>query len=76
VGSLKSLLTRLAGLGFTGTSILVAGKLSIALLVGVMGLVAIVVSTVILAGTFGCDRHRDAAQTVLAILLGRKNKPR
>ena len=28
-----------------------------------------------LTGTFGQDRYRDAAQTVLMILLGRKSKP-
>jgi hypothetical protein len=66
MGSLKSFVPRLAGMSGT---VLVAGRLGVLLILGLVILLAI-------TGTFGRESHKDAAQTVLAILLGRKNKPR
>jgi hypothetical protein len=66
MGSLKSFVPRLAGLSGT---VLVAGRLGVLLVLGLIILLAV-------TGVFGRDRYRDAAQAVLVILLGRKNKAR
>jgi hypothetical protein len=61
MGSLKRVVPRVAGLVSAAGAIVVSGR--IVAFLG-FGLIA-------LTGVFGRDDHREAAQTVLAILLGR-----
>jgi len=68
MGSLRAIVPRAGGMGAVASGIMVAGRLAVLLGLGLVIVLA-------LTGTFAQDRYRDAAQTVLMILLGRKNKP-
>jgi hypothetical protein len=64
MGSLKRVVPRVAGLVSAAGAIVVSGRIVAFLGFGLIAFLA-------LTGVFGRDDHREAAQTVLAILLGR-----
>jgi hypothetical protein len=63
MGSLKRIVGRIVGLSTAVGTIAVSGRIVIFLAFALIAILA-------LTGTFGPDRYRDAAQAVLAILLG------
>jgi hypothetical protein len=71
VGSLKNTVLRVGGLSITAGSIAVSGRIGALLVLVLAALVFALIATLALTGTFGTDRHRQAAREVLAILLGR-----
>jgi hypothetical protein len=75
VSSFKSFAPRLTGLLLTAAAISAFGQIGVFLVVGLMFLLIALIIVLAITGVFGSDRHKQAAQTVLAILLGR-NRPR
>lgn len=72
---LKSAAQNLAGLSSAAAVIAVAGRTGVWIVCGLIALGFSLIATLALTGTFGSERSREAAQTVLAILLGR-DQPR
>lgn len=75
MSSFKSFAPRLTGLLITAAAITACGQTGAFLVVGLMFLLISLIIVLAITGVFGPDRHKQAAQTVLAILLGR-NRPR
>jgi hypothetical protein len=72
--SLKHLVPRLGGLSSAAVAVIVGGRIGFWLVGGLLALGFVLVAFLALTGTFACDKTREAAQIVLAILLGR-NRP-
>jgi len=64
MGSFKQIVSRLAGLSSAVGTVAVSGRIGVLLVFGLITVLA-------LTGTFGPRDRREAAQAVLAILLGR-----
>ena len=75
MSSFKSFAPRLTGLLLTAGAIAACGQIGVCLVVGLIFLLIALIIVLAITGVFGSDRHKQAAQTVLAILLGR-NRPR
>lgn len=75
MSSFKSFAPRITGLLLTAAAITACGQIGVFLVVGLMFLLIALIIVLAITGVFGSDRHKQAAQTVLAILLGR-SRPR
>lgn len=73
--SLKHTLLNLGGLSAAIATIAADGPIGIGLVCGLIALGFGLIATLALTGTFADDKRREAAQTVLAILLGREQSP-
>jgi hypothetical protein len=73
MGSLMHAVPRLGGL-FCVAGVITAGRIGIILAFGLVSVIVALIAVLSLTGTFGRPGTRTAAQTVLAILLGR-NQP-
>ncbi|HEX6521119.1 MAG TPA: hypothetical protein VF070_14100 [Streptosporangiaceae bacterium] len=73
MGSLMHAVPRLGGL-FCVAGVITAGRIGIFLAFGLLTVIVALIAVLSLTGTFGRPGTRTAAQTVLAILLGR-NQP-
>jgi hypothetical protein len=72
--SLKHLMPRLGGLSSAAVAVIVGGRIGFWLVGGLLALGFALVAFLALTGTFASEKTREAAQIVLAILLGR-NRP-
>jgi hypothetical protein len=73
--SLKHTLLTLGGLCTGTATVAVDGPIGVGLVCGLLALGFGLITILALTGTFGQETRREAAQTVLAILLGR-DQPR
>jgi hypothetical protein len=73
--SLKHILLSLGGLSAATATIAADGPIGIGLVCGLIALGFSLIATLALTGTFAEEKRREAAQTVLAILLGREQSP-
>jgi hypothetical protein len=71
MGLLKHIVLRLGGGLSTAAAIAVIGRPGVFLGFGLIILIFSLIVIVAMTGTFGPDGRREAAQAVLAILLGR-----
>jgi hypothetical protein len=71
MGSLKNSVLRLGSFSITVGGVAIAGRIGVLLGLVLIALAFVLITVLALVGTFGADRHREAAQKVLAILLGR-----
>src|SRR5260370_37702766 len=69
--SLKHTLLKFGGLSTVIGTVAVDGPIGVELVCGLVALGFCLVAVLDLTGTFAEDKRREAAQTVLAILLGR-----
>lgn len=69
--SVRHSLLKLGSLSTAIGTITVGGPLGVGLVCGLIALVFALIAVLALTGTFAEDKRREAAQTVLAILLGR-----
>jgi hypothetical protein len=70
MSSFKSFAPRITGLLVTAAAITACGQIGVFLVAGLMFLLIALIIVLAITGVFGSDRHKQAAQTVLAILLG------
>jgi hypothetical protein len=70
--SLKHTLLSLGSLSAATATIAADGPIGVGLVCGLIALAFSLVAVLALTGTFGRETHREDAQTVLAILLGRE----
>jgi hypothetical protein len=72
MGSLRNAADRVLGLSAATGAIAVSGRIGIYLAFALILLVFLLIAVLALTSTFGPDRYREAAQKVLAIILGRQ----
>jgi hypothetical protein len=63
------------GLSTAITAIAISGRIGVVLVASLTGAVLLLIVILAITGTFGSQRCRGDAQTVLAILLGRRRDP-
>jgi len=76
MGSLKHTMLRLGGLSSAAGAIVASGRIGVFFAFGLIALAFILIAFLALTGTFGPQGRREAAQDVLAILLGRNGPKR